>query len=432
VDSLGARKPVTIPKAAQKWPASREPNRPEMQSYRIAVIPGDGIGQEVVPEGIRVLDAAGARYGVRFDWETFDWSCRRYAQTGAMMPGDGLDTIREHDAIFLGAVGFPGVPDHISLWGLLIPIRRRFRQYVNLRPVRLMPGIASPLAGRRPGDIDFWIVRENNEGEYSSVGGRFNEGTDDEIVIQETIFSRRGIDRVLRYAFDLAQSRPKRHLTSATKSNGIAITMPYWDERVAAMAADYPEVRVDQYHIDILAAHFVAHPDWFDVVVGSNLFGDILSDLGPAATGTIGIAPSANLNPEREFPSMFEPVHGSAPDIAGKFIANPIGQIWSGAMMLEHLGHPDAAAAVIRAIETVLAGGPRTRDIGGTAGTQDVGRAIAAAVASSASIAGVAVAASEHGRAAGDLASNGAERDREFFDAQEPRRESEDRGAGTE
>jgi tartrate dehydrogenase/decarboxylase/D-malate dehydrogenase len=348
--------------------------------YRIAVIPGDGIGPEVVPEGIRVLDAAASRFGLRFVWETLDWSCRRYAKTGTMMPADGLDQIREHDAIFLGAVGFPGVPDHVSLWGLLIPIRRGFKQYINLRPVRLMPGIASPLAGRKPGDIDFWIVRENNEGEYSAVGGRFNEGTADEIVIQETIFTRRGVDRALRFAFELARSRPKRHLTSATKSNGIAITMPYWDERVAAMAADYPDVRTDQYHIDILTAHFVAHPDWFDVVVGSNLFGDILSDLGPAVTGTIGIAPSANLNPEREFPSMFEPVHGSAPDIAGRFIANPIGQIWSGAMMLDHLGENAAAAAVLRAIETVLVSGPRTRDIGGTAGTQDVGAAIAAAL----------------------------------------------------
>jgi tartrate dehydrogenase/decarboxylase/D-malate dehydrogenase len=351
-----------------------------MKRFRIAVIAGDGIGQEVVPEGMRVLDAAAQRFGLRFVWDEFDWSCRRYAESGAMMPSDGLDQIRNHDAIFLGAVGFPGVPDHISLWGLLIPIRRQFRQYINLRPVRLMPGIASPLAGRAPGDIDFWIVRENNEGEYSTIGGRFNEGTDDEIVVQETIFSRRGVDRALRFAYELANSRPKRHLTSATKSNGIAITMPYWDERVRAMAVGYPDVRTDQYHIDILAAHFVAHPDWFDVVVGSNLFGDILSDLGPAVTGTIGIAPSANLNPEREFPSMFEPVHGSAPDIAGRHSANPIGQIWSGALMLEHLGQPEAAAAVVGAIETVLARGPRTPDIGGTASTSDVGAAIAAAL----------------------------------------------------
>ena len=353
-----------------------------MKTYRIAVIAGDGIGTEVVPEGIRVLDAVALRHGIHFAWEHFDWSCRRFADTGAMMPADGLERIRSHDAIFLGAVGFPGVPDHVSLWGLLIPIRRRFGQYINLRPVRLMPGIASPLAGRVPGDIDFWIVRENNEGEYSSVGGRFYEGTDDEIVIQETIFSRRGVDRALRFAYELANGRPKRHLTSATKSNGIAITMPYWDERVREMAAQYPAVRTDQFHIDILTAHFVAHPDWFDVVVASNLFGDILSDLGPAVTGTIGIAPSANLNPERAFPSMFEPVHGSAPDIAGRGIANPIGQIWSGAKMLEHLGHPEAADAVVRAIERVLARGPRTPDIGGTATTSDLGSAVAEALES--------------------------------------------------
>jgi tartrate dehydrogenase/decarboxylase/D-malate dehydrogenase len=297
-----------------------------------------------------------------------------------MMPEDGLERIRRHDAIFLGAVGFPGVPDPVSLWGLLIPIRRQFQQYVNLRPVRLMEGVPSPLRDRKPGDIDFWVVRENNEGEYSSIGGRIHEGTEHETVVQETVFTRRGVDRVLRYAFELAKSRPKKHLTSATKSNGIAITMPYWDERVKAMAAQYPQVRTDQFHIDILCAHFVQHPDWFDVVVGSNLFGDILSDLGPGATGTIGIAPSANLNPEREFPSMFEPVHGSAPDIAGKGIANPIGQIWSGAMMLEHLGHKDAAAAVVRAIEGVARDGPRTRDMGGKAGTVEVGKAVADAL----------------------------------------------------
>jgi tartrate dehydrogenase/decarboxylase/D-malate dehydrogenase len=298
------------------------------------------------------------------------------------MPADGIDQIRQHDAIFLGAVGFPGVPDHVSLWGLLIPIRRQFQQYANVRPVRLMPGIRSPLADREPGSIDFWVVRENNEGEYSNAGGRLHEGTDYEMAIQETIFTRRGVDRILRYAYELAQSRPKKHLTSATKSNGISITMPYWDERVKAMSEKYPDVKTDQFHIDILTAHFVQHPDWFDVVVGSNLFGDILSDLGPACTGTIGIAPSANLNPEREFPSMFEPVHGSAPDIAGKGIANPIGQIWSGAMMLDHLGRRDAAAAIEQAIEKVLAdkNAPRTRDIGGKGNTVELGEAIAAAV----------------------------------------------------
>jgi tartrate dehydrogenase/decarboxylase/D-malate dehydrogenase len=351
-----------------------------MKTHRIAVIPGDGIGKEVVPEGIRVLDAVASRHGLRFQWDELPWSCETYARTGRMMPEDGLERIRRHDAIFLGAVGYPGVPDHLSLWGLLIPIRRTFQQYVNLRPVRLMAGIASPLAGRAPGDIDFYVVRENNEGEYSSIGGRIYEGTDAEIVIQQAIFTRRGVDRILRHAFELARSRPKKHLTSATKSNGIFHTMPFWDERVEAMAKEYPDVRVDKFHVDILTAHFVQHPDWFDVVVGSNLFGDILSDLGPAVCGTIGIAPSANVNPEREYPSMFEPVHGSAPDIAGKRIANPIGQIWSGALMLEHLGYPRAAADVLAAIETVVREGPRTRDLGGKAGTEEVGKAIADAL----------------------------------------------------
>jgi tartrate dehydrogenase/decarboxylase/D-malate dehydrogenase len=299
-----------------------------------------------------------------------------------MMPEDGLERIRWHDAIFLGAVGWPGVPDHLSLWGLLIPIRRRFQQYVNLRPVRLLRGIESPLRGRGHGDIDFLVVRENSEGEYSEIGGRQNRDTEEEIVLQESVFTRRGVDRVLRYAFELARARPARHLTSATKSNGIVHSMPYWDERFAAVGRDYPDVRADQYHVDALAAHFVLHPERFDVVVGSNLFGDILSDLGPAVAGSLGVAPSANLTPEREYPSMFEPVHGSAPDIAGRGIANPIGQIWSGAMMLEHLGHPEAGAAVERAIEAVLTGGgPRTPDLGGNASTREVGEAIAAAVA---------------------------------------------------
>jgi tartrate dehydrogenase/decarboxylase / D-malate dehydrogenase len=351
-----------------------------MKKLRIAVIPGDGIGNEVVPEGIRVIEAAGRKRGLEFQWDHFPWSCEYYAKNGEMMPDDGLERIRQHDAIFLGAVGYPGVPDHVSLWGLLIPIRRGFRQYANLRPVRLMPGVPCPLRDRKPGDIDFWVVRENNEGEYSSIGGRIYEGTDDEVVVQQSTFTRRGVDRIVRYAFELARSRPKKHLTSATKSNGISITMPYWDERVEAMARQYPDVRVDKFHIDILCAHFVQRPDRFDVVVGSNLFGDILSDLGPAATGTIAIAPSANLNPEREYPSMFEPVHGSAPDIAGQGIANPIGQIWSGAMMLEHLGHKPAADAILRAIETVLRDGPRTRDMGGTASTVELGKAIAEAV----------------------------------------------------
>ncbi len=351
-----------------------------MRKFRIAVIPGDGIGKEVVPEGIRVLEVVGRKYGISFQWDEFPWSCETYLKTGRMMPEDGLTTIRNHDAIFLGAVGFPGVPDHVSLWGLLIPIRRVFQQYANVRPVRLMPGIPCPLAGRKPGDIDMIIVRENNEGEYSSIGGRLHEGTDYELAMQESVFTRRGVDRILKYAFEMAKGRPRKHLTSATKSNGIAITMPFWDERFRAMAAGYPDVKTDQYHIDILCAQFVRNPHWFDVVVGSNLFGDILSDLGPACTGTIAIAPSANLNPEREYPSMFEPVHGSAPDIYGKGIANPIGQIWAGAMMLDHLGCPEAGAAVVAAIERILTGGVRTPDMGGKASTTDLGKAIAAEI----------------------------------------------------
>jgi tartrate dehydrogenase/decarboxylase/D-malate dehydrogenase len=349
--------------------------------HTIAVIPGDGIGKEVVPEGLRVLDAAAAKFNLAFDWQSFDWSSAYYLKHGSMMPADWDRQIGGHDAVFFGAVGWPAlVPDHVSLWGLLLKIRREFDQYVNLRPVRLLKGVPSPLANRVPGDIDFYVVRENTEGEYSSIGGRIFSGTEREFVVQESIFTRTGVDRVLRFAFELASRRPRRHLTSATKSNGISISMPFWDERVAEWATKYPSVRVDKFHVDILAAQFVLHPDWFDVVVASNLFGDILSDLGPACTGTIGIAPSANLNPDRTFPSLFEPVHGSAPDIYGKGIANPIGQIWSGAMMLEHLGHADAAAAVMRAIEVVLAEGPRTPDMGGRAKTTDVGKAVAEAV----------------------------------------------------
>ncbi len=353
------------------------------RSYRIAVIPGDGIGKEVMPEGVRVLEAVAKRHGFRIEQDWFDFSSYDYYERhGRMLPEDWRDRIGGHDAIFFGAVGWPAkIPDHVSLWGSLLQFRRAFDQYVNLRPVRLMPGVPSPLAGRKPGDIDFWVVRENTEGEYSSIGGRMFPDTDREVVVQETVMTRIGVDRVLKFAFDLAQGRPKRHLTSATKSNGISITMPYWDERVAAMAGGYPDVRVDQYHIDILTAHFVLHPDWFDVVVASNLFGDILSDLGPACTGTIGIAPSGNINPGGDFPSLFEPVHGSAPDIAGQGVANPIGQIWSGAMMLDHLGHPEAAAAIVGAIERVLAAGAvLTRDMGGTASTEAMGRAVAAEI----------------------------------------------------
>ncbi|HEY7904015.1 MAG TPA: tartrate dehydrogenase [Casimicrobiaceae bacterium] len=354
-----------------------------MQTHRIAVIAGDGIGKEVVPEGQRVLEAAGKRFGIDWQFAHFDWNCDYYARHGRMMPEDWFDTLHRFEAIFYGAVGWPAtVPDHVSLWGSLIQFRRRFDQYVNLRPCRLMPGVPSPLAPRGAGGIDFVVVRENTEGEYSSVGGRMFEGTPQEMVFQEAVFTRRGVDRVQKFAFELARTRPRRKLTSATKSNGIAITMPYWDERFRAMAAQYPDVATDQFHIDILCAHFVQRPQHFDVVVGSNLFGDILSDLGPAVCGTIGIAPSANLNPERIHPSLFEPVHGSAPDIAGKGIADPIGQIWSAALMLDFLGHREAGAAVVAAIEHVLADphAPRTPDLGGRANTADLGRAIAAAI----------------------------------------------------
>lgn len=351
-------------------------------AHQIAVIAGDGIGTEVMPEGIRALEAVAERFDLALEFTTFEFgNCDYYLEHGKMLPDDWFEQLKGFDALFYGAVGWPDkVPDHISLWGSLLQFRRQFDQYINLRPCKLMPGIKSPLAGRAPGDIDFYVVRENTEGEYSSIGGKMFEGTEREIVIQETVMSRTGVDRVLKYAFDLAQTRPRKKLTSATKSNGISITMPYWDERVAEMAKQYPDINVDKFHIDILTANFVLHPDWFDVVVGSNLFGDILSDLGPACTGTIGIAPSANINPEGKFPSLFEPVHGSAPDIAGKGIANPIGQIWSGAMMLEHLGHKEAADAMVEAIEAVLSeGNPQvlTRDVGGQGTTESLGKAIA-------------------------------------------------------
>ena len=358
--------------------------------HRIAVIAGDGIGPEVMPEGLRVLDAAARKFGIALQFDTFGFSSWEYYERhGKMLPDDWKAQIGGHEAIYFGAVGWPEkIPDHVSLWGSLLMFRREFDQYVNLRPARLMPGIIAPVvrrdgSARVAGEIDMLIVRENTEGEYSSIGGRMYEGTPREIVMQETVMSRHGVDRVLKFAFEQAQARPKKHLTSATKSNGIAITMPYWDERVEAMAQNYPDVRVDKFHIDILAAHFVQRPDQFDVVVASNLFGDILSDLGPACTGTIGIAPSANLNPLRTMPSLFEPVHGSAPDIAGRGIANPIGQIWSGALMLDFLGYRVAHDAILAAIEKVLdpaSGGPRTPDLGGSACTQDVGRAIAAAL----------------------------------------------------
>lgn len=349
--------------------------------HRIAVISGDGVGKEIVPEGIRVVDAAAQRFGFRLEWETFPWGCEYLASHGCMMPSDGLDVLEQFEAIFFGAVGSPRVPDHVSLWGLLIPIRRRFRQYANVRPVRLLRGIQSPLRRKKAGDIDFYVVRENTEGEYSNLGGRMCQGTSQEMAIQEAVFTRTGVSRVMRFAFELSRKRPRKHLTSATKSNGIVFTMPYWDELFKELSAAYPDVETDQYHIDALTAKLVLSPECFDVIVGSNLFGDILSDLGPAITGSLGIAPSANLNPEREFPSMFEPVHGSAPDIAGQGIANPIGQIWSGAMMLDHLGHPEAATAIESAIETVIADQHiRTPDLGGKATTSEVGQAIAEAV----------------------------------------------------
>ena len=352
-------------------------------THRIAVIAGDGIGKEVMPEGVRVMDAAARKFGIDLAFDHFDFGCWEYCEKhGKYLPDDWKDRIGGHDAIYFGAVGWPAkVPDHVSLWGSLILFRREFDQYVNLRPVRLMPGVPSPLAGRKPGDIDFWVVRENTEGEYSAIGGRMFGGTEREVVVQETVLSRIGVDRVLKFAFELARKTPKKHLTSATKSNGIAITMPYWDERVEAMAKSFPDIKWDKYHIDILTALFVLKPDRFNVVVASNLFGDILSDLGPACTGTIGIAPSGNINPERKYPSVFEPVHGSAPDIAGQGIANPIGQIWSGAMMLEPRGEAEAAAAIVKAIEKVLAEQKlRTRDLGGPLGTEACGKAVADAL----------------------------------------------------
>ncbi|KAI0387236.1 tartrate dehydrogenase [Hypomontagnella monticulosa] len=352
---------------------------------KIAVIPGDGIGTEVMPYGVRSLEAAAKVFGLQLEFETFDFaSCDFYAKHGDMLPPDWKETLLRFDAIYFGAVGMPDrVPDEVSLWGSLLKFRREFDQYINLRPCRLLAGVKCPLAGRKPGDIDFWIVRENTEGEYSSIGGKIFEGTDRETVVQETVMTRVGIDRVLKYAFDLAQSRPRKRLTSATKSNGISITMPYWDSRVREMARNYPDINVDKYHIDILTAHFVQRPDIFDVVVGSNLFGDILSDLGPACTGTIGIAPSGNINPTGNFPSLFEPVHGSAPDIAGKGIANPVGMIWAGQMMLEHFGYKDAAAAMLSAIEKVLERGEPevlTADMGGKGTTKSLGDAIEAEI----------------------------------------------------
>ncbi|MBS7816067.1 tartrate dehydrogenase [Wohlfahrtiimonas chitiniclastica] len=355
------------------------------RTFKIAVLAGDGIGKEVMPEGLKVLEHVMALYDLHLSFEVFDWAnCDYYAQHGSMMPEDWFETLQSFDAIYYGAVGWPElVPDHISLWGSLLQFRRRFDQYVNLRPVRLFPGVTSPLANKAPGDIDFYVIRENTEGEYSAIGGKVFEGTEHEFVLQESVFSKRGIDRILRYAFDFAKKRERKQLTSATKSNGLALSMPYWDERVEAMAANYPEITWDKQHIDILCARFVMRPEQFDVVVASNLFGDILSDLGPACTGTMGLAPSANINPERNFPSLFEPVHGSAPDIYGQNIANPIAMIWSGAMMLNFFGdlegcerYQAAHDAILQAIEQVLATGPYTKDMGGDESTQSMGDAI--------------------------------------------------------
>ena len=355
--------------------------------YKIAAIAGDGIGLEVLPEGIKVVKAATKKYGIELQLDNFDWaSCDYYLEHGKMMPDDWFETLKQYDAIFFGAVGWPDkVPDHISLWGSLLQFRRRFDQYVNLRPVRLMPGVKSPLADKKPGDIDFFVVRENSEGEYSAMGGKAFEGTDREFVVQEAVFTRQGVDRILKYAFEMAKTRKAKKITAATKSNGLAVSMPYWDSRVDEMAKQYPEVKADKQHVDILAARFVLQPERFDIVVASNLFGDILSDLGPACTGTIGLAASANLNPERDFPSLFEPVHGSAPDIFGQKIANPIATIWSGAMMLEFLGNgeqafEDASKDIMQAIEHILVNGPKTADVGGMAKTHEVGNAIASLI----------------------------------------------------
>jgi len=348
-----------------------------MKEISLAVIPGDGIGKETVAAGRKVLDvAAEVHGGFRFRYEPFDWSCEYFTKHGRMMPENGLDLLRPHDAIFLGAVGYPGVPDHVSLWGLLLPIRRTFQQYINLRPVKLLPGIRTPLANRKPEEIDFLVVRENNEGEYSNMGGRLYQGQPQEVAVQNTIFTRFGVERVIRYAFELARKTGRKRVSSATKSNGINYVFPFWDDVFSAVSKEYPDIQADQFHIDALCARFVTHPQHFDVVVGSNLFGDILTDLGPAIAGSIGIAPSANLNPERKYPSMFEPVHGSAPDIAGKGIANPMGQIWCAAMMLEHLGFPESGDLLMKVLKETIAGGTCTPDVGGKANTVQVTDAI--------------------------------------------------------
>ena len=350
-----------------------------MKSYKIASIAGDGIGKEVLPESLKVLKETAKKHQFQIQFDEFDFaSCDYYQKNGKMLPDDWKDKIGSHDAIYFGAVGDPDtVPDHISLWGSLLKFRREFDQYINLRPVKLFDGVPCPLANKKPGDIDMLIVRENTEGEYSSVGGRMYKDTDREIAIQETIMSSHGVDRVQKYAFELAKLKRRKKVTNATKSNGISITMPFWDERFNKIKKNYPEIKTDQFHIDILTARFVLTPEWFDVVVASNLFGDILSDLGPACTGTIGIAPSGNINPENKYPSLFEPVHGSAPDIAGKGIANPIGQIWSGALMLDHLGEKEAAKTILTSIEKTLSiKENRTKDLQGSSNTSKCAKAV--------------------------------------------------------
>ena len=350
-----------------------------MNKYKIASIAGDGIGKEVLPESIKILKETAKKHQFQIQFDNFDFaSCDYYQKNGKMLPDDWKDKIGSHDAIYFGAVGDPEkVPDHISLWGSLLKFRREFDQYINLRPVKLFDGVPCPLANKKPGDIDMLIVRENTEGEYSSVGGRMYKDTEREIAIQETIMSSHGVDRVQKYAFELAKLKGRKKVTNATKSNGISITMPFWDERFNKIKKKYPEIETDQFHIDILTARFVLTPEWFDVVVASNLFGDILSDLGPACTGTIGIAPSGNINPENNYPSLFEPVHGSAPDIAGKGIANPIGQIWSGALMLDHLGEKEAAKSILNSIEKTLAlKKNRTKDLQGESNTAQCAKAV--------------------------------------------------------
>lgn len=350
------------------------------RGYAVATIGGDGIGPEVCDQAIRVLDEAADLFGFSVRWTDFDWSCARFAETGAMMPDDGIEQLRPFDAILLGAVGYPSVPDHVSLWGLLIPIRRAFDQYVNLRPARLLPGVTGPLRDVDAADLDMVIVRENSEGEYSTEGGRHDVGAADEYATQVARFSRRGVERIAHFAFELARSRSGR-VASATKSNGIIHTMPYWDEIVDEVAADYSDVELRRYHVDALAARMVTAPSSLDVIVASNLFGDILSDLAAALVGGLGLAASGNLNPEHTGPSMFESIHGSAPDIAGHGIANPIAQIQAGAMMLRHLGEAAAADAVERAIETVLAeAAVRTPDLGGAASTAQMGTAVVEAL----------------------------------------------------